>query len=221
VSAVGRQVVDWAEQGWPADYFIEFHTEAGPRGVFGIYPDSPATGDVDTDAKRLAADLAQRISWATGLPLRGDGTMSEQQTGVGQGGSRLGVFAATAPLKADLTRLLLEVGAHTQPADQAILDAPGTTEKVAKAVADGLLGQVAPVPDTTDADLEREYRRQISLLGEKRFKAVIDRPNYKGPVLVTQRGIIGPNALVTSALRETLTDDLVTYLEANNVLTRL
>lgn len=81
----------------------------------------------------------------------------------------------------------------------------------------GLAGTVDPV----DAELEREYQRDAARLGVKLYKAIISRPRYSGPVLVAQRGIVGPNAVVTSVIREEMVDDWQTYLTANNVLTRL
>ncbi|MCC6629660.1 MAG: glucosaminidase domain-containing protein [Chloroflexi bacterium] len=150
VSDVGAAAVQLAEDGWVPDVLLEFHTEAGPRGVFGIYPDWPAALDVDGDARALAVDLARSISQATGLPVRGGGAMSERHTAVGAAGARLGVFRATTRLKAATTRLLLEVGAHTQAADRGILDREATPTVVADAIA-GVLGLAsaveAPEPD--------------------------------------------------------------------------
>ena len=146
-----RKVVEWAQQGWVADLFLESHTEAGPRGVFGIYPDWG--NDVDVDARdRVIPAMVRAISQVSGIPIRriGDreGVMSEKQTAVGARGYRLGIFLVTVPLRATTTRLIIEHGAHTQPEDLAILRQPGMIERIAQAGARAALEALGfPVQD--------------------------------------------------------------------------
>lgn len=134
---LARDVVAAARDGWLPDIFLETHTEgAGPsaRGVFAIYPDWG--DDVDADVRdRLGPDVARAIAAATGLPLRGDGTMSEQATGVGLSGHRLGIFGQTAAIKARCTRLIIEYGSHDSPADLAIIGATGFYNTAGRATA--------------------------------------------------------------------------------------
>lgn len=118
LQGIARKVVEKHQSGWPVDLYLEVHTEgAGPnaRGVFAIYPD---TGDdVDLDAKRVGQDAARRIAGAVGIGLRGDGTMSERNTGIGAQGHRLGVFLVTAAIKATTTRMIIEYGSHDNQDD--------------------------------------------------------------------------------------------------------
>lgn len=120
---VARRVVEWHEQGWTPDIFLETHTQGvnntAVRGVFGIWPDWGT--DVDADAAGfLIPEAVKRISAATGIPIWSNGKMSERQTGVGLQGSRLGILNKTAPLAATTTRLLIEYGAHSNPTDAKI-----------------------------------------------------------------------------------------------------
>lgn len=136
---VARHVVKWSEEGWTADIFLETHTQGvnntAVRGVFGIYPDWGT--DVDGDARdRLIPDAVRRISQATGIPVWTDGLMSEKETGVGIGGSRLGILNKTAPLAATTTRLLIEYGAHSNPADAKIHRTDAFYEQAAQATAE-------------------------------------------------------------------------------------
>jgi len=135
------------------DLFMEVHTEGTSgydvsRGVFVVYPDWPSAGDLDTDVRdRLGPDIARRVSQATGMPLRGAGVMSETQTGVGDDGYRLGVFRVTAPLRSRLTRMIVEYGAHTSPADMAVWARPGAPQAMADATADAIAAFYGiPVP---------------------------------------------------------------------------
>lgn len=146
---LAREVVAAARAGWKPDIFLETHTEgAGPaaRGVFAIYPDWG--DDVDVDVRdRLGPRAARAIAAATGLPLRGDGVMSERETGVGLGGHRLGIFGQTVAIKATCTRLIIEYGSHDAPADLSIIDAPGFYTRAGRATARAVaefLGVKAP-----------------------------------------------------------------------------
>lgn len=117
--------------------FIECHTEGdGGRGVFTIYPDWDA--DVDADVRDvLGPSISRAVAAATGLSLGagGDGVMSEKQTGVGASGSRLGVFRATEPSRDEVTRCIVEFGAHDKQPDLGIADTPGFALKCAAATA--------------------------------------------------------------------------------------
>lgn len=75
--------------------------------------------------------------------------------------------------------------------------------------------------NSEDALLEAEYQRNRTRLGAKRFKATIDRPYLRGPVLVCDRGWCGVGATTTTALEQGGMDDLVTYLEGAGVLKRV
>ena len=153
---VARQVVRWAAEGWIPDLYLETHTEGvgnpNVRGVFAIYPD--AEGDVDADVRdRLGPAIANRIAAATGLPVRGNGTMSEKSTGVGAQGWRLGVFLASTALKGSTTRLIVEHGAHSSPDDLAIIQSPEFPDKAAAAAVAEVLAfygrqAEAPAPET-------------------------------------------------------------------------
>lgn len=125
------------------DLFLEVHFEGvsnqSVRGCFAIYPDWG--DDVDVDVRdRLGPDMALRVRDATGIPLRGNGTMSEKNTGVGKGGkgSRLGAFAASVLVKATCTRMLFEYGALTNPKDKAIIDSLGFYGKAARGTVDAI-----------------------------------------------------------------------------------
>lgn len=133
-----HQVVDWANQDWVADYFLETHfqglnegSDAG-RGFFCIYPDWD--DDVDVDVRDKFAPLwAPEFSARTGLPQYGDGRMSEKRTQVGIDGDRLGIFGATTDIKATTTRLIIEHGCHTCPSDFKLIDKPDFNKKCAEA----------------------------------------------------------------------------------------
>lgn len=134
---LARAIVATAHAGWRPDIVLETHTEgAGPavRGVFAIYPDWG--DDVDGDVRdQLGPLVVQRIATATGLPIRGSGVMSEQETGVGRAGFRLGIFGQTAALKATTTRLIIEYGSHDAPADLAIINRPSFYARAGRATA--------------------------------------------------------------------------------------
>lgn len=137
----------------PAIY-IECHTEGGGgSGVFTIYPDWD--DDVDTDVRdTLGPGVSRAVAAATGLKLGagGDGVMSEKQTGVGSTGSRLGIFRATAPVRREVTRCIVEFGAHDRQPDLGIADTPGFALKCANATALAFakfLGWQVPIPAPT------------------------------------------------------------------------
>jgi len=62
--------------------------------------------------------------------------MSERQTGVGLGGSRLGILNKTAPIAGHCTRLLIEYGAHSNRADFAIHRSEAFYEAAGRATAE-------------------------------------------------------------------------------------
>ena len=132
---VARKVVEWSNDGWEAELFLECHTNGsnGTRGAFGIYPDSGS--DVDTEARdNLIPAMVRAGTAATGIPIYGDGTMSEKVTGVGASGYRLGIFLVTEPLAETCTRLIIEHGAHDSSADLAIMQGLDFNKRWAGAV---------------------------------------------------------------------------------------
>lgn len=154
---VAHTVVRWAREGWVPDIWLECHTEGvgNPhvRGVFSIYPDME--GDTDTDVRdRLGTDLARRVAAATGLPIRGDGLMSERQTGVGLDGYRLGIFGQSAAIRESTTRLIVEFGAHTAPADVAIMEQSDFFDLAGRAVAEGFAAFLGLSVGPTPIDVE-------------------------------------------------------------------
>lgn len=139
------QVAQWADQGWLADVMLELHSEGSApekRGAFVLFPDHD--GDVDKDARDHGAVFAQELQRVTGIPpctilTVSPGVSSETQSGVGLQGYRLGVFAVTARLNYHTSRLIFEQGAHSNPQDRAIMDAPGFPAKAAQATRAALL----------------------------------------------------------------------------------
>lgn len=149
LSQVAAQIVAMARSGWTADLFIELHFEAGGAedGCFVIYPDWPAVGDTDTDVRdTIGPAIARHIASNTGLDVRGGGIMSERQTYVGATQGRLGIFAATALLKATLSRCIIEVAQIV--ADAPIIRHPEFCAQVADGIADalGLPARTPPAP---------------------------------------------------------------------------
>lgn len=147
-----------------ADFFLEVHFEgvsnAAVRGCFAIYPDWPPDTDIDV-RDVFGVNVTQRIKVAPGIPLRGNGTMSEKSTGVGSQGFRLGAFSASESARATMTRTIIEYGTLTNAADRAIIDGPQFNERAAAATVAALLdfyglaeqpggggGGGAPVEDT-------------------------------------------------------------------------
>jgi hypothetical protein len=64
--------------------------------------------------------------------------MSEKETGVGIGGSRLGIFNRTSPIRASCPRIILEMGAHSSPKDFAIMQTSAYYEQGSRAIAEGV-----------------------------------------------------------------------------------
>jgi N-acetylmuramoyl-L-alanine amidase len=136
---------------------LDLHLEEGdaPRGVFTIVPDDPASsasgrGDVwknNAHAVRLGHLIAENIALRAGFVQRNAkelGVMSERQTGVGETGSRLGMFGGTAALRTRMARLIVEHGNIVK--DLAIIDDPQTPARCAAAVVDALATYFMPPP---------------------------------------------------------------------------
>lgn len=151
---VAARVVQWAQEGWIADVFLEVHAEYSPsRGCFAIYPDWPAAGDTDTIVRdQLGPALATAIAAATDIPRRGPGVMSERVTQVGAGGNRLGIFAGTRVLREGTRRLIVEIGSyHKSSPDLAIMQAAGFPERIGAGLA-GALAVWAGVAPAAEQD---------------------------------------------------------------------
>ena len=166
LDAVGRRVVEWAEAGWVPDVFLEVHTEGGgSTGAFAIWPDWG--DDVDIDVRdELGPLVANAVALGTGLRVRGDGTMSEKQTGVGAQGSRLGIFRTTEPIKGTTTRLIVEYGAHDKEPDLSIAKGPGFAEAcgeaTAAALAEYLDWTVTPPAPTVESPFIRMWKHFLA-----------------------------------------------------------
>lgn len=136
--AAADVVNDWAAEGWVADILHEIHHEGtgtpSIRGGFVIYPDSAGlyqpnqqTGDIDTDVRDYGGEMARLIVKQYGGVVRGDGTMSERETGVGAQGYRLGVFGAWSETDIFINngfRLISEAATYTNDQDLPLMKAP-------------------------------------------------------------------------------------------------
>lgn len=135
-----RNVVNWANEGWKADFYLEVHTQGGPKvpGMFGIYPDWGS--DVDIDARDyLIPRMVRKMSAASGIGIWTDGVMSEKQTAVGAGGDRLGVFRATEEINDDCTRIIFEHAAHDVPSDLEKIRNPDVQLRLIRAAVEAVL----------------------------------------------------------------------------------
>lgn len=156
-------------QGILLDLHYEGEAE-GVRGCFAIVPDEAGLGSAapnstpgdDTWANNpadqaLGRAVAQHIAQATGLQLRTvgvvePGLMSERQTGVGEEGYRLAMFAWTAPVRDRMIRLVIEHGNHTDSHDHAIIFGANFQDQVAGAVVqaiESLYPAIASRPTST------------------------------------------------------------------------
>lgn len=123
------------EQHGVPDLAFEIHTEgvnnASVNGAFVIYPDWE--NDVDGDVRdELGPNIVGGIVAETEIGQRGNGTMSEKNTGVGLEGHRLGFFAATEQWRNTLTRFIVECGAHTNFDDLEQLKQDGVKRTIAE-----------------------------------------------------------------------------------------
>lgn len=154
LDAVGREVVRRHEL-HPYDIMLDIHFEGdanNTRGVFAIVPDGDGlrtyTSYAGTDAMasntldtRYAEAIANAVGESTGLTIRRagvvkPGVMSEKQTYVGGIGYRLAMFGYTAPVRARMVRLVLELG--NIRGDAAIIQSPEFYERAALGVVAGI-----------------------------------------------------------------------------------
>jgi hypothetical protein len=179
---VAQQVVDWARAGWVADVFLETHTQgvgnSAVRGCFGIYPDWG--NDIDLAVRNtLGVRICQAISRATGIPVWQAGIMSEKSTEVGLDGFRLGIFRVTAPVAYEVTRLIIEHGAHTNPLDLAILKNPAMQTKIGQAGAEAIITYFGDTPMSNSSNKPYAVQLNGHTLGGG-FKTYWDAVNVPG-----------------------------------------
>jgi N-acetylmuramoyl-L-alanine amidase len=150
---VAKKVVQWANQGWQPDIFLEVHAEDNGsgdrgRGCFVIYP--AADGDTDGVVRdRLGPMIARAIRDETGIPVRGHGVLSERQTFVWtEHHARLGIFEITRQLQSHCYRLIVEVGSYGSPADLGLMRQPDFAQKAGSAIGEALARfHQLPVPE--------------------------------------------------------------------------
>ena len=182
LGAVAQTVVDWAAEGWVAQIFLEVHAEdngrgdAG-RGCFTIFPDFDGDSD-QVVRKTLGPALAQAISQATGIPVRGTGVLSERKTHVyADLGARLGIFNVTKSLRAKCRRMIVEVGAYSSPTDLRIMRGRNFAAKTGTAMAKVIAEHFGGTPPPATAEPQR-----YTVIAEKGVN-VRQRPSVGAPVL--------------------------------------
>lgn len=174
-----------SQTGWIPDIFLEIHSQGvgntSVRGAFSIYPDErhiAGGNDIDIDVREHGAVFAREHEKRTGIPLYPPqsidgvrGIMSEQETGVGRDGYRLGVFAVTESLKAATSRLIFESGTHSNPEDWRIMNEPGYLQRFAEATSAAIMHFAISAhgwnpADDVYPDPERTLRQK---LGDKNY----------------------------------------------------
>ncbi len=141
--------------------------------------------------RQVAAAIALALHEATGLPLyRGraaePGVMVEGETGVGLQGYRLAMFAATAPLRERVVRLVIEHGGYDDPPAKD----PAFPRRCAQAAVLGVsraLGQAPPryvnaVPPPLKNGEPYPHRRGATVwlpLGQRRWTALEATPRRR------------------------------------------
>lgn len=143
---VAYMCVDLAKTVGGVDAYLSMHYGAEPvDGFFCVFPDSTGLSpNSSTDVRsnntldiRLARTFAKHVA-KTGMPIRGDGTMSETKSQVGTDGYRLGELYGTRALQPTTPRLIVEAGNSLDPAEFALLWSDAWQDKYAKALVDGL-----------------------------------------------------------------------------------
>jgi len=143
---VAYLAADLAKRLGGVDAYLSMHYGAEPiNGFFAIFPDatglSPST---PTDVRgnntldiRLARVLAQHVA-KTGMPIRGDGTMSETRSGVGLQGYRLGELYGTRAMQPTSPRLIVEAGNSLSQKEYDLMWSNAWQDKYVNAIVDGL-----------------------------------------------------------------------------------
>lgn len=120
---------DWLARQPGGGIMLDLHFEGGGQpGIFCVYPDWP--GDINPVDQHWAGVISKAIATATGLKTRtsgvtAPGAMSEQQTGVGGNGYRLGMFGLTAAQRVNSIRLVIEHGSLDKDPDASVIARAG------------------------------------------------------------------------------------------------
>lgn len=211
-----RLCVDLANVVGGVDAYLSIHYEGvsntNVRGAFGIFPDAFSGADVGANNpldKQMIRNIVTRMASQAGMPKRTGwvvepGLMSEQQTGVGGDGFRLGEFVGTIGFRETTARTVFEFGAITNPSDAAMLWNDAWRKQAAAAFVDGLedtfgkfSGKPDPKPDPTptpEPTPKPEYEKASPVAALKDNR----------PFLMTDGGAIFVRADVTvEAVRDT------------------
>ena len=131
---------DWLARQPKGGIMLDLHFEGGGQpGIFTVYPDWP--GDINPVDEEWARRISASIAREVGLSVRtsgvtSPGAMSEQQTGVGGQGFRLGMFGLTAAQRVNSIRLVIENGSLDKQPDAGVIARLGIAayaEKCARA----------------------------------------------------------------------------------------
>src|SRR5690606_14858832 len=137
---------DLAKRLGGVDAYLSMHYGAEPvNGFFAIFPDATGlspSSSVDVRGNntldiRLARVMAQHVA-KTGMPIRGDGTMSETRSGVGIDGYRLGELYGTRSIQPTTARLIVEAGNSLAPNEYALMWSASWQDKYCEAIVDAL-----------------------------------------------------------------------------------
>lgn len=159
LQATARLCVDLANAVGGVDAYLSMHYGAEPvDGFFTIYPDAHSGVDVAANNPldiKLATVFAKHVA-KTGMPIRGNGLMSERKSGVGLQGYRLGEFVGTIGFRDTTARVIIEGGNSLDDKEYALLWSAAWQDKYVNALVDGLeevfgafpKSAPAPAPET-------------------------------------------------------------------------
>lgn len=146
VANLSREWIERQRLGARVPIMLDLHFESGGSGgVFAIVSDAPGDSwESNTWDVLLARNIVSGIHESTGLAIRAagvrePGVMSEQQTGVGSQGYRLGMFALTAGTRAYALRLVVEHGAIDRDPDRAIIRSGQFSDRAASGAVAGIV----------------------------------------------------------------------------------
>lgn len=195
------------------DAYLSLHYEgvgnSSVRGAFGIYPDARSGSDIGDNNpldKQMIHNIANRMATKAGMPKRTGwvkepGLMSEQQTGVGGKGFRLGEFVGTIGFRTTTARTVFEFGAITNPTDAKMLWDDAWRKRAASAFVDGLEDTFGAF---SGAEPQPEPQPEPEPTPEYEAASMVPALKDDRPFLLTEGGAIFVRAdVIVEALRDT------------------